>query len=81
MHPGKFFYVWLDAPIGYMASFRNLCDREGLDFDAFWGADSRGRAVPLHRQGHHLLPCPVLAGDAARRRISARRRRSSPTAS
>jgi len=40
-HPGKFFYVWLDAPIGYMASFRNLCDKtEGLDFDRFWGKDS-----------------------------------------
>nr|VFK52680.1 MAG: methionyl-tRNA synthetase [Candidatus Kentron sp. TUN]VFK53231.1 MAG: methionyl-tRNA synthetase [Candidatus Kentron sp. TUN] len=38
--PGKYFYVWLDAPIGYMASFRNLCTREGLDFDAFWGKDS-----------------------------------------
>ncbi|MEJ2760639.1 MAG: methionine--tRNA ligase, partial [Gammaproteobacteria bacterium] len=38
--PGKFFYVWLDAPIGYMASFRNLCDRTGLDFDEFWGPDS-----------------------------------------
>ncbi|MCG7877146.1 MAG: methionine--tRNA ligase [Candidatus Thiodiazotropha taylori] len=36
-HPGKYFYVWLDAPIGYMASFRNLCDKtEGLDFDEFW---------------------------------------------
>jgi len=40
-HPGKFFYVWMDAPIGYMASFQNLCDRtEGLDFDAFWGPES-----------------------------------------
>ena len=39
--PGKYFYVWLDAPIGYMASFQNLCDRsEGLDFDAFWGPNS-----------------------------------------
>lgn len=38
--PGKYFYVWLDAPIGYLASFRYLCDREGLDFDAFCGADS-----------------------------------------
>ncbi|MBA1147048.1 methionine--tRNA ligase [Ectothiorhodospiraceae bacterium WFHF3C12] len=38
--PGKYFYVWLDAPIGYMASFRNLCDREGIDFDTFWNADS-----------------------------------------
>ncbi len=38
--PNKFFYVWLDAPIGYMASFRNLCHRKGLDFDAFWRQDS-----------------------------------------
>ncbi len=36
----KYFYVWLDAPIGYFASFRHLCDRNGLDFDAFVGADS-----------------------------------------
>jgi methionyl-tRNA synthetase len=35
--PGKYFYVWLDAPIGYIASFRNLCDRrDDLDFDAWW---------------------------------------------
>ncbi len=38
--PGKYFYVWLDAPIGYMASFKNLCDKQGLDFDEFWGKDS-----------------------------------------
>ncbi len=38
--PGKFFYVWLDAPIGYMASFLNLCARRNIDFDAFWGKDS-----------------------------------------
>ena len=38
--PGKYFYVWLDAPIGYMASFKNLCDQKGLDFDAYWKADS-----------------------------------------
>ncbi|KPJ80805.1 MAG: methionine--tRNA ligase [Gammaproteobacteria bacterium SG8_30] len=35
-HPGKYFYVWLDAPIGYMASFAHLCARTGLDFDAYW---------------------------------------------
>jgi methionyl-tRNA synthetase len=33
--PGKFFYVWLDAPIGYLASFRAFCNRTGTDFDAF----------------------------------------------
>lgn len=31
----KYFYVWMDAPVGYLASLRNLCEREGLDFDAF----------------------------------------------
>lgn len=36
----KYFYVWLDAPIGYMASFKNFCDRQGIDFDAFWKEDS-----------------------------------------
>ena len=40
-HPGKFFYVWMDAPIGYMASFRNLCERTGgLDFERYWNPDS-----------------------------------------
>ncbi|MGB5252937.1 MAG: methionine--tRNA ligase [Sedimenticolaceae bacterium] len=38
---GKYFYVWLDAPIGYMASFRNYCDRTGVDFDSFWVADAQ----------------------------------------
>ena len=38
--PGKYFYVWLDAPIGYMASFKNLCDKQGLIFDEFWSEDS-----------------------------------------
>ena len=36
----KYFYVWLDAPIGYMASFKNLCDHKGIDFDAYWKDDS-----------------------------------------
>ncbi|WP_273428802.1 methionine--tRNA ligase [Chitinibacter tainanensis] len=38
--PGKYFYVWLDAPVGYMASHKNLCDRLGLDFDEYWKTDS-----------------------------------------
>jgi methionyl-tRNA synthetase len=33
--PGKFFYVWLDAPVGYLASLKNYCDKHGIDFDAF----------------------------------------------
>ena len=40
-HPGKYFYVWMDAPIGYMASFQNLCARtDGLEFDDFWKTGS-----------------------------------------
>ena len=40
--PGKYFYVWLDAPIGYMASFKNLCTkRKHLKFDDYWGKDSQ----------------------------------------
>lgn len=39
--PGKYFYVWLDAPIGYMASFKKLCQDKGLDFDEYWTKDSK----------------------------------------
>lgn len=39
--PGKYFYVWLDAPVGYMASFKNLCDRIGIDFDEYFKAGSQ----------------------------------------
>lgn len=39
--PGKYFYVWLDAPIGYMGSFKNYCDHRGtISFDDFWQKDS-----------------------------------------
>ncbi len=39
--PGKYFYVWLDAPVGYMASFKNFCTKQNLDFDEFWARDSK----------------------------------------
>lgn len=38
--PGKYFYVWLDAPIGYMASFKQYCERNDVNFDDYWKADS-----------------------------------------
>jgi len=38
--PGKYFYVWLDAPIGYMAAHRHWCERRGRDFETVWGRDS-----------------------------------------
>ena len=51
--PGKFFYVWLDAPIGYLASFRNLADRSGLDFDSFVREGSTAEMV--HFIGKDIL--------------------------
>ena len=39
--PGKYFYVWLDAPIGYMASFKNLAARLNIDFNEYFKADSQ----------------------------------------
>ena len=91
--PGKFFYVWLDAPIGYLASFKKYCASEagasnGLtaaSFDAFMQTADRKlrrrrRDAPLHRQGHRQFPRPVLAGDARRRRTCARRTRCMSTA-
>ncbi|MBL4638812.1 MAG: methionine--tRNA ligase, partial [Proteobacteria bacterium] len=43
--PGKFFYVWLDAPIGYLASFKHYCERSGVDFDEFMKPDSTTEMV------------------------------------
>ena len=75
--PGKYFYVWVDAPIGYWRSFRTYATRTTrkhadapLRFEDFT-EPGNGRKVghgdgPLHRQGHHLFPHAVLAGDAAR---------------
>ncbi len=62
--PGKYFYVWLDAPIGYMASFKNLCSRRSdLEFEAFWGR--RSEAELYHFVGKdiayfHTLFWPAL---------------------
>ena len=44
-HPGKYLYVWLDAPIGYLASFKDLCAREGINFDAYL---TPGTSAELH---------------------------------
>jgi methionyl-tRNA synthetase len=51
--PGKFFYVWLDAPVGYMGSFANFCTRQGLAFDAFWQQGSE--AELYHFIGKDIL--------------------------
>ena len=67
--PGKYFYVWLDAPIGYMASFKNWCDSQRSRLRQLLERGQHHRAASFHRQGHCPLPHAVLAGDAARRRI------------
>ena len=51
--PGKYFYVWLDAPIGYMASFKNFCSTHGVDFDTFWAPDAS--AELYHFVGKDIL--------------------------
>ncbi|MDF4003313.1 methionine--tRNA ligase [Luteibacter sp. PPL552] len=51
--PGKFFYVWLDAPVGYLASFRALCERKGLAFDDFLGVDSTAEM-------HHFIGKDII---------------------
>jgi methionyl-tRNA synthetase len=50
--PGKYFYVWLDAPIGYLSSFKALCEANGLDFGAFLDA---GRNAKGETELHHFL--------------------------
>ncbi|MGK2926199.1 MAG: methionine--tRNA ligase [Lysobacterales bacterium] len=44
----KYFYVWVDAPVGYLSSFKELCERRGLDFDAWWAQDSTAEV-------HHFI--------------------------
>lgn len=51
--PNKYFYVWLDAPIGYLASFKNLCDKQGIEFDTFWRQESQ--AEVYHFIGKDIL--------------------------
>ena len=70
----KYFYVWMDAPIGYMASFKHLADRrESLDFDAFWNAGAETNTELHHFIGkdivnfHHLFWPAVLEAAGFRK--------------
>lgn len=72
--PGKYFYVWLDAPIGYLASFKNLCDREGIDFDHFWNTDSEAEVYHFIGKdiiNFHALFWPAILHSAGYRTPSA----------
>jgi methionyl-tRNA synthetase len=72
--PGKYFYVWLDAPIGYMASFKNWCTANGHDFDSYWREDS---TTELHHfigkdiARFHTLFWPAMLHGAGYRKPSA----------
>jgi methionyl-tRNA synthetase len=72
--PGKYFYVWFDAPIGYLGSFMQLCDRIGLQFDDFFKPDAQ---TELHHfigkdilYFHTLFWPAVLEGSGMRRPTS-----------
>ncbi|UTL82259.1 methionine--tRNA ligase [Pseudomonas putida] len=73
--PGKYFYVWLDAPIGYMASFKNLCARRPeLDFDAFWNEDSKAELYHFIGKdivNFHALFWPAMLEGAGFRKPTA----------
>ena len=71
--PAKYFYVWLDAPVGYMASFKNLCERrEDLDFDDYWLEQNQHKTEVYHFIGkdivyfHALFWPAMLAGSEYR---------------
>lgn len=73
--PGKYFYVWLDAPIGYMASFKNLCARRPeLDFDAYWKKDSSAELYHFIGKdivNFHALFWPAMLEGAGYRKPTA----------
>jgi methionyl-tRNA synthetase len=73
--PGKYFYVWLDAPIGYMASFQNLCARRPeLDFDAYWAKDSTAELYHFIGKdiiNFHALFWPAMLEGAGYRKPTA----------
>jgi methionyl-tRNA synthetase len=69
--PGKYFYVWFDAPIGYLGSFKALCDRRGLSYDEYFRADSKtelyhfiGKDISYF---HNLFWPAVLHGSGCRK--------------
>jgi len=72
--PGKYFYVWLDAPIGYMASFKNWCDKNDANFDDYWKLDSK---TELHHfigkdiARFHTLFWPAMLEGAGYRKPTA----------
>ncbi len=72
--PGKYFYVWLDAPIGYMASFKNWCEASGQDFDHYWNKDSETELIQFVGKDiarFHTMFWPAMLHGAGFRKPSA----------
>ncbi len=72
--PGKYFYVWLDAPIGYMASFKNWCEASGHDFDHYWNRDSETELIQFVGKDiarFHTMFWPAMLHGAGFRKPSA----------
>jgi len=70
----KFFYVWMDAPMGYLASFKNLCDRENINFDDYWKKDSKAEVYHFIGKdiiNFHTLFWPSVLEGAEYRKPSA----------
>ena len=71
---GKYFYVWVDAPIGYMASFKNHCDRTDYDFDFYWNKESSAELYHFIGKdiiNFHTLFWPAMLTSAGYRTPSA----------
>ncbi len=77
--PGKYFYVWMDAPMGYMASFKNLCDQKNknggvINFDDYWAADSKNEVYHFIGKDiarFHTLFWPAVLDGAGYRKPTA----------
>jgi methionyl-tRNA synthetase len=72
--PGKYFYVWMDAPMGYMASFKNLCDKKNINFDDYWSADSKNELYHFIGKDiarFHTLFWPAVLDGAGYRKPTA----------
>ncbi len=74
--PGKYFYVWLDAPVGYMASFKNYCDRHDCSFARFWSREAESDTELYHFIGKdiayfHTLFWPAMLEGAGFRKPTA----------
>ncbi len=72
--PGKYFYVWMDAPMGYMASFKNFCDKNDINFDDYWAADSKNELYHFIGKDiarFHTLFWPAVLDGAGYRKPTA----------